>query len=278
MCLLNPWGCQKVKYDIQGLLDQGELVVERKCEDVCVITPEEPLEIFYDSRKSATAPLVIYLPRPLPHVSQKAIPYKYNATIVEDGHEIPIPPLPSVDSIVEDSRVLRNGRVIPTLFPKKASVPVPEPVLAKDPSTNKETGQSSGTNSDLDEVLKMIKKSEYKVIDQLLQTPSKISVLSLLLNSEAHRGALMRVLEQAFVDYDVSIDQFSGIVGNITACHNLSFNDEELPEQGKNHNLALHISVNCGVDALSNVLIDTGSSLNVMSKTTFDRLSSRVHL
>jgi len=136
-------------------------------------------------------------------------------------------------------------------------------------------GQSSGTNasSEFDEILKLIKKSEYKVVDQLMQTPSKIFMLSLLMNSEAHKDALMKVLEQAFVDHDVTIGQFGGIVGNITACNNLSFSDEELPTEGRNHNLALHISVNCKTDALSNVLVDTGSSLNVMAKTTYDRLS-----
>lgn len=97
--------------------------------------------------------------------------------------------------------------------------------------------------------------------------------MSLLLNSEAHKEALMKVLEQAFVDYDVTVGQFGGIVGNITACNNLSFSAEELPAEGKNHNLALHISLNCKTDALSNVLVDTGSALNVMAKTTYGHLS-----
>ena len=83
----------------------------------------------------------------------------------------------------------------------------------------------------------------------------------------------MKILDQAFVNHDVTVGQFDGIVGNITACNNLSFSDEELPEEGRNHNLALHISVNCKTDALSNVLVDTGSSLNVMAKTTYDQLS-----
>ena len=77
-----------------------------------------------------------------------------------------------------------------------------------------------------------------------MQTPSKISMLSLLLNSDAHREALMRVLDQAFVDHDVTTDQFGGIVANITTCNNLSFCDGELPEEGRNHNFALHISMN----------------------------------
>ena len=59
--------------------------------------------------------------------------------------------------------------------------------------------------SDDDEVLKLIRKSEYNVVEQLLHTPSKISVLSLLMNSEAHREALQKVLEQAYVDHDVTV-------------------------------------------------------------------------
>jgi len=83
----------------------------------------------------------------------------------------------------------------------------------------------------------------------------------------------MKVLNQAFVDHDVTVGQYDGIVGNITACNNLSFSDKELPEEGRNHNMTLHISVNCKTDALSNVLVDTGSSLNVMAKTAYDQLS-----
>ena len=69
------------------------------------------------------------------------------------------------------------------------------------------------------------------------------------------------------------MDQFDHIVANITSCNNLSFCDEELPEEGRNHNLALHISMNYKVDALSNVLVDTWSSLNVLPKSTLVRLS-----
>ena len=80
-------------------------------------------------------------------------------------------------------------------------------------------------------------------------------------------------MEQACVEHDVTVDQFDHIVANITSCNNLSFCDEELPEEGRNHNLALHISMNCKKDALSNVLVDTCSSLNVLPKSTLSRLS-----
>ncbi|KAI5416175.1 hypothetical protein KIW84_041283 [Lathyrus oleraceus] len=93
------------------------------------------------------------------------------------------------------------------------------------------------------------------------------------MNSEAHREALQKVLEQAYVEHDVTVDQFDHIVVNITSCNNMIFCDDELPEEGRNHNLALHISMNCKEDALSNVLVDTGSSLNMFPNSTPARLS-----
>ena len=70
----------------------------------------------------------------------------------------------------------------------------------------------------------------------------------------------------------MSLDQFSSVVGNITSCNNLSFCDGELPNEGRNHNLALHISMNYKNDSLSNVLIDNGSALNVIPRSTLMKL------
>ena len=87
-------------------------------------------------------------------------------------------------------------------------------------------------------------------------------ILALLMNSSAHRETLMKLLDQAFVESDMPLDQFNNVIGNITSCNNLSFYDDELPDEGRNHNLALHISMNCKNDSLSNVLIDIGEFLN----------------
>ena len=53
--------------------------------------------------------------------------------------------------------MLRNGRVIPVMFPKKVSAPVIEDTQAEDSGAVKNVGQSSGTNasSDFDEILKL---------------------------------------------------------------------------------------------------------------------------
>lgn len=63
------------------------------------------------------------------------------------------------------------------------------------------------------------------------------------------------------------------MVTNITSCNTLSFSGEELPEEGQNHNRALDISVKCKDDALDRVLVDIGSSLNIMPKRTLAKLS-----
>ena len=82
----------------------------------------------------------------------------------------------------------------------------------------------------------------------------------------------MRVLDQAFVENDMPLELFSSLIGNITSCNNLSFYDDELPDEGRNHNLALHISMNCKHALLSNVLIDNGSALNVIPRSTLMKL------
>ena len=58
------------------------------------------MEIIYDIRKTSTSPLVISFPGPVPYKSDKAIRYKYNATIIKDGVEVP---LPSVVHIIDVS-------------------------------------------------------------------------------------------------------------------------------------------------------------------------------
>ena len=102
--------------------------------------------------------------------------------MIEDGKEVP---LPSIINITGISRVTRSGRV----FNKMA-----ENGAGKEPQTEeptKQASQPSGDNQEKndDEILKLIQKSEYNIVDQLLHTPSRISVLSLLLSSEAHMEA-----------------------------------------------------------------------------------------
>ncbi|RDY06355.1 hypothetical protein CR513_09674, partial [Mucuna pruriens] len=99
------------------------------------------------------------------------------------------------------------------------------------------------------------------------KTPTRISLLSLLLNSETHRNLLLKVLKEAHVAHDITAERFSSL-GHLT------FSDDEMSVEGKGHNQPLHISVKCGGYMIARVLIDNGSSLNVLPKATLDKLAS----
>ena len=89
---------------------------------------------------------------------------------------------------------------------------------------------------------------------------------------EPHRALLVKVLNEAHVAQDISIEGFEGIVNNITANNYLTFVEEEIPVEGRGHNRVLHVSVKCMDHIMAKVLIDNGSSLNVMPKSTLEKL------
>ncbi|XP_039056886.1 uncharacterized protein LOC120200003 [Hibiscus syriacus] len=60
----------------------------------------------------------------------------------------------------------------------------------------------SVTEAQAQEFLKFLKHSEYSVVEQLHKQQARISILDLLMNSEVHRNALLRVLNQTFVPED----------------------------------------------------------------------------
>ncbi|GAU37329.1 hypothetical protein TSUD_61430 [Trifolium subterraneum] len=158
-CLKNPQGCSRVQEDIQRLMDKGELVVTKKSEDVCVIVPEfnasDRLEMIYNSGEPTVNPLVICLPGPMPYTPLRAVPYRYDATMLQDGVEIPIPPLISVDNIADNSKILRSGRILPGVVQGKTGSSVEK---AQIPDSS---GTSERVYEDSDEVLKMIKRKRH---------------------------------------------------------------------------------------------------------------------
>ena len=116
--------------------------------------------------------------------------------MIEGGQEVPLPKTSSMVSITDVTKVTHSGRVFGSVFAnnmedvfvnKKVEVPAVESI--SDPKC--QSAESTGLKpNDDDEVLRLIKKSEFNMVEQFLQTPSKISVLSLLMNSEAYRKAL----------------------------------------------------------------------------------------
>ena len=51
------------------------------------------------------------------------------------------------------------------------------------------------TEAEANEFLKFIKHCEYSIVEQLHKLPAKIFLLALMLNSEPHREAMLKVLK-----------------------------------------------------------------------------------
>ena len=52
-----------------------------------------------------------------------------------------------------------------------------------------------------------IKHKEYSVVEQLNKLSACISLLALLMNSKAHRKALMKMLSEAYVTHKISVEK-----------------------------------------------------------------------
>ncbi|XP_050889358.1 uncharacterized protein LOC127094581 [Lathyrus oleraceus] len=285
-CLINPQQCGTLKSVIQQLMNQGILVVDCPSTKEDVSTLEipydevPPLHIPYDFSQltlstNPVTPIVITVPTPFLYVDTKAVPWMYDTSVYIHGQKVQEESLKSSDPMINitgTNGVTRSGRIF---------APTPTPIGTINPSTSDKGKQIDGAqqrqdpapSSEVDEFLRIIKKSDYRVVDHLNQTPSKISMLSLLLCSEAHREALVKFLRTAHVPQEISVYQFEGVVNNIATSLSLGFSDEELSAEGRNHNKALHISIECMDTVLSRVLVDTGSSLNVMPKSSFAKLT-----
>ncbi|XP_050908700.1 uncharacterized protein LOC127122404 [Lathyrus oleraceus] len=244
-CLINPQQCRTLKSVIQQLMDQGILVVDFPSTKEDVSTLEipydevPPLQIPYDFSQltlstNPVTPIIIIVPTPLSYVDTKVVPWMYDTSIYIHGQKIQEEPLKSSDpmnNITDTDKITRSRRIF-TL--------TPTPIGTINPSTSDKGKKIDGAQqrqdpapfNEVDEFLRIIKKSDCRVVDQLNQTPSKISMLSLLMCSEAHKDALVKFLRTTHIPQEISV-----------------------------------------YTVLSRVLVDTGSSLNVIPKRSFAKLT-----
>ena len=107
------------------------------------------------------------------------------------------------------------------------------------------------------------------MIQQLNKSPAQISILPLLLSSEVHREALLKVLKETHIPTNITDSSFKGMVSSVLTTNQVSFSDYKLPLKGKDHTLAMYIVVKYEDMIVARVLIDNGSPLNICSMTTF---------
>ncbi|XP_050888863.1 uncharacterized protein LOC127094035 [Lathyrus oleraceus] len=220
-CTIGPKGCEMVRKDIQELINQGVLQVSgrMKKNEVAVIEPifnlpelstttpifniPEPIFNILDSTFvkpifnipesvepifNMPNPVVVQRPSSFPFKNTKAVPWKYDTSVVNQrsdkvGHKKGLN-IASTD-IAVGSRMTRSGYIYTPQFNLAPPIPPKETTI-----TVTDKGKEVITKDEDAEFLRIIKKSDYKIIDQLHQTSSKISILSLLMSSPAHRIAL----------------------------------------------------------------------------------------
>ncbi|XP_028186528.1 uncharacterized protein LOC114373205 [Glycine soja] len=302
--------CLIVEELLQGMMSRGQIEIcnVKKGEgDVCMQSGDKntskpkPLVIHFTSdvttqRPQGFQPFTVKTHAPFPYKSDKAVSWKYvvqrpdrrnGASVIRVKND---PPSAKITNISGTSGMTHSGWIfaapeLPVRSKDKRKVkanigerdktgstandkaPIGKIIEEGDDFSKKEILAEEAT-----EFLRIIQQSECKVIEQLNKTPARISLLGLLMNSEPHRALLVKILNEAHVVQDVSVESFGGIVNNITANNCLPFADEEIPVKGRGHNKALHMSIKCLDHIVAKVLIDNSSSLKVMPKTTLDKL------
>ncbi|XP_016676185.2 uncharacterized protein [Gossypium hirsutum] len=251
--------CEEFRKLLQYMMDNKEIGIFNKEADegeVCAFdnqsssfpySTDRPLVIYYGAKKEQVKPkMIIEVPSPFPYKGNKAVPWKYDVNIITPKGE---KSKAMTRSVGEIGHFTRSGRsyskmVEPTKktsdLNQKGKVPMHEAeVKLKTPSVQEV--KRPVNEDEAHEFLKFIKHSEYNVVEQLRKQPERISALSLLLNSESHQNALLKV-------------------------------NDEIPPNGRGSVKALHITTRCKGYIIPNALIDNGSALNVMPLATLSRI------
>ena len=95
----------------------------------------------------------------------------------------------------------------------------------------------------------------------------------LLLSSDVHHKALLKVLKETCIPTSDTESAFEGMVSTVLATNQVSFTDDELPLEGRDHTLSMHIIVKCKDMIVARVLIDNRSTLNVCPMSILERLN-----
>ncbi|XP_060216873.1 uncharacterized protein LOC132644302 [Lycium barbarum] len=140
-------------------------------------------------------------------------------------------------------------------------------------SSGKEHNQRRNiTNTEAAEFWKKIQTKDYSIEERLKKTPAQISIISLLMSSEAYRDALVKVLSGVSISNEMTSETLATTIGRMVEANKISFHDDELPPEGTEHHKALHITVRCGDKFVSRVLIYGGSGCNICPLNTLRSL------
>ncbi|XP_016670084.1 uncharacterized protein [Gossypium hirsutum] len=271
--------CEEYRTVIQGLIDSKEIefyeVVNEEeyiCASKSTSSPKVNYPVVIISRPKNEAgvqiapKITIQKPAVFSYKDSKQVPWKYECNVTIPENESPIKEDQNIGSHT------RSGRRYDTRV---------EPVKERDVLVEQKKGKAVELDVPINEpvkeeeakeFLKFLKHSEYSMVEQLRKQPARISILALLLSSEVHRSALMKVLNETYVTNDISVNKLDWLVNNISADNFIFCNDDEISPGGMGSTKALHITARCKGYTLLGVLVDNGSALNVLPLSTLNKL------
>ncbi|XP_070024841.1 uncharacterized protein [Nicotiana sylvestris] len=254
----------KVVVQLKGVDGKPAVVAEKGSSSIVAMKPEQervvvqgvankPVVVVKGAR---IEPVIINPVTQLPVINNKAIPWSYEQVMVTyKGKEIK-------EKVCEAQGLTRSGRCFAPEELRKSRVPKNNPVLVKKAVTEKEA----------EEFLKKMKLQYYSIVEQLRKTLAQISLLSLLINSDEHRRALMKIQNEAYVPDKISVNHLEKIANKIFEVNRVTFSDDEFPMEGTEHNRALYLTVKCEDSVVTRVLVDNGSSANICPLSTLNKL------
>ncbi|XP_017604596.1 uncharacterized protein LOC108451414 [Gossypium arboreum] len=258
--------CKEFRALIQGLMDNKEIkFYEEVEEEGCIYMSESmskgpkvnyPMVIISRSKNDVgiqmTPKVIIQKPAVFSYKENKRVHWNYDCNVTILGKESSAKEDQDIEPVKRKAPIakLKKGKAI------ESEIPVNEPIKEEEAK----------------EFLKFLKHSEYSVVEQLHKQLAHISILALLLSSEVHRNALMKVLNETYVANDISVNKLDRLINNISADNFIFFNDDEIPPGGMGSTKALHITTRGKGYTLPDVLIDNGSALNVLPLSTLNRL------
>ncbi|XP_058726208.1 uncharacterized protein LOC131597534 [Vicia villosa] len=204
-CKSQPEGCADLKSMVQKLIDEGPLQFYRRLRGaksnegevsvisipydpvapICIQVPIQiPVSIPYEEQPTA---LMITVPGPIPYESEKAVPWHYGSDVyyygtkeegVSSKQKFVEASVANTDNFAGTGRITRSGRVFS-----------PQPVQSNADSVAKTKGKQVVTDvhnspvqngapdnvmssKDVEELLRIIRKSDYKVVEQLATNTS----------------------------------------------------------------------------------------------------------
>ncbi|XP_077215619.1 uncharacterized protein LOC143850237 [Tasmannia lanceolata] len=155
------------------------------------------------------------------------------------------------DQCDELRHVTRGGRVFK-----------PAELRAENPAEAMRAAENQGLNRPSAE------EEEDNLLKQLKKTQANFSIWGLLMSSSKHMKVVLRELNAAHVSTEITPDELVSLVAVAKTSKAVSFTDDDLPPEGRDHTRSLKITVICNKKRLPEVLVDNGSALNICPLST----------